>query len=69
MFKINQYVVYKNDVCLIKKIKEKHIGSKDYYVLSPLKDSTLTMYVPVEKGELYLRNIVSKEEAELIIKK
>lgn len=58
MFKINDYVVYKRDVCRI-------IGIKDekYYTLRLIDDNTLKLSVPITNDFGYLRSIISKEEA------
>jgi len=60
MFKIGEYVVYKRNVCKIKEIKEKHINNRDYYVLIPIDDETLTIDVPVDNK--FIRNLISKDE-------
>ena len=36
MFKMGDFIVYKKDVCRIKKIVPKYINDLDYYVLEPL---------------------------------
>ena len=65
MYKINELVVYKKDVCKI--INIKNISEKKYYVLSPIDDESLTISVPFEKEKIFLRKIISKKEAEKII--
>lgn len=60
MYKIGDYVVYKRDVCIIKDIVE------NYYVLNLIDDNTLTIKV-LFKSDL-LRNIITKEESENLIK-
>lgn len=60
MYKIGDYVVYKRDVCIIKDIVE------NYYVLNLIDDNTLTIKV-LFKSNL-LRNIITKEESENLIK-
>ena len=65
MFKINDYVVYKRDVCLVKEIKM--ISNKNYYVLSPIDDASLKISVPVE-NEL-IRPILSMNDANMLIEK
>lgn len=61
MFKIDDYVVYKRNVCKIKQIKD-----DINYVLVPIDDESLVITVP--KSNLGLRNIVSKEESLKLIK-
>ena len=65
MFKINDYVVYKNDTCIIKKIKE--MRGRQYYSLSPIDDGTLNIDVPIENNLGHIRSIISKEEVNAII--
>ena len=59
MFKINDYVVYKKDVCKVSDIKE--YGGKKYYALTPVEDASLKINVPVD-NEL-VRPTLSKKEA------
>lgn len=66
MHKIGEYVVYRKEVCEITDIKEKVFNNKDYYVLVPINDKSLKLQVPVEDN-VYLRELVSKEELEKII--
>ena len=58
MFKINDYVVYKRDVCQITGIKD-----EKYYTLRLIDDNTLKLSVPITNDFGYLRSIISKEEA------
>lgn len=63
MFKVDDYVVYKKDVCKIKDIKEKN--SISYYVLVPIDDDSLSITVTMDNE--FLRKIISKEQALEII--
>jgi len=65
MYNIGDYVVYKKDVCKIVNYKKKHIKDMDYYELVPLLDSSLKIVVPIKS--IFLRSVLSKEEAETII--
>lgn len=65
MYKINDYIVYRHDVCKIKKIKK--IKDKDYYVINPIDDNSLIINTPVDNKMGYIRDILSKEEAKKII--
>lgn len=65
MYKINDYIVYRHDVCKIKKIKK--IKDKDYYVISPIDDNSLIINTPADNKMGYIRDILSKEEAKKII--
>lgn len=65
MYKINDYVIYKRDVCIINSIKEKFMKNEDYYCISPISDKSLTINVPVNSN--LLRDMISKERALEII--
>lgn len=65
MFKVNDYVVYKKDVCQISEIKEKCFNNIDYYILRPVSDQTLTISVPTDNKTI--RDLISKKELETII--
>jgi CarD family transcriptional regulator len=67
MFKINDYVVYKRNVCKIKEVKEDKDTNKKYYVLLPMEDESLTINVPVANNFEFIRNIITKKEVERII--
>lgn len=69
MYKINDYVVYKHDVCKIKNIKKNKITGNTYYVMSPIDDNSLIIDTPVENKMGFLRDIISKESAEILINK
>lgn len=61
MYKIDDYVVYKRDVCKIRDIKDSN------YVLNPIDDQTLTITIPQSNN--LIREIISKKESEGLIKK
>lgn len=61
MFKVGMYIIYKRDLCIVKDIKEKFWGDKDYYILSPVSDNSLIIKVPIDSNDL--RSVISKEEA------
>jgi len=67
VFKVGDYVVYKRDVCKIGSIKV--FNDKEYYVMHPIDDETLTINVPVDNNLGFLRPILSKKEAEDLISK
>ena len=69
MFNINDYVVYKKDVCKVREIKHNNINNKEYYVLVPIEDESLIIDVPTDNILGYLRKILTKKEAENIIDK
>lgn len=60
MLKIDEYVVYKHDVCKIVSINNRN--NLDYYVLVPISDSTLKISVPCNNTSL-VRKLISKEYA------
>lgn len=68
MYKKNDYVIYRHDVCIIKDIKENKINGKVYYVMSPIEDNTLIIDIPIHNEKMFLRDIISKNKAEEIIK-
>ena len=65
MYKINDYIVYRHDVCKIKEIKK--IKDKDYYVINPIDDNSLIINTPIDNKMGYIRDILSREEAKRII--
>src|SRR5574344_1828924 len=67
MYKINDYVVYKKNVCIIKDIKTNSKNMK-CYLLNPMDDDSLKIEIPIENSNDLIRNIISKEEANKIIK-
>ncbi len=69
MKKIGEYIIYRRDVCKIIDIKKHHFNQLDYYVLEPIKDNTLHIDVPVDNRLGYIRELMSKEEVEALIKK
>lgn len=67
MFKVEDKVVYKRNVCVIKDTKLNKFTNKECYILIPIDDDSLKITVPVELGDCKIRNIISKEEVESII--
>ena len=61
MFKEGEYIIYKRDLCKIKKIEG------DYYCLSMIRDESLSIKVPTSNKLNYLRYPMSKQEAETLI--
>ena len=45
MFKIGDFLIYKGDLCELKDIKKNESMNFDYYILSPVKDKSLTEQV------------------------
>ncbi len=72
MYQIDDIVVYgMNGVCKLVDITDKDCGGKmvTYYVLSPFSSANSTVFVPVNNKKLTakLRNILTKDEIELLI--
>lgn len=65
MYKTNDYIIYRHDVCKIKDIKE--INGNTYYVISPIDDNSLIINTPINNKMGYIRDIISKKEANEII--
>ena len=59
MFKVNDYVKYKNDVCVISNIKE--IRGFNYYTLAPIQDTSLTVNLPVDTN--LVKPLIGYEDA------
>lgn len=68
MFKINDYVVYKKEVCKIIDIRKNHMNNMDYYILIPVFDESLKIDVPTNNRCGFLRELLSKDEVLKIIK-
>lgn len=67
MNKVNDYVVYKKDVCKVKEIRENKLNGSSYYVLVPVFDESLIIDVPVDNKMGYLRDLLSKKQADNLI--
>lgn len=58
MYKINDYLVYKKDVCIISNIEEKN--NITYYILHLLRDKSLKIALPTTSDKI--RDLITKEE-------
>lgn len=67
MFKINDYVVYKRNICIVKDVVLNKFSNKESYILIPIDDNSLKITVPVEIGNNQIRSIITKNEVEKII--
>lgn len=67
MYKANDYLVYKKDVCKVREVKKNKMNGLDYYILIPIDDDSLIIDVPADNRMGYIRDIISKEEAEKLI--
>lgn len=63
MYEINEYIIYKNEVCIVKDILKKYYKGEDFYVLEPINDKSLSIKLPVSDKNKILRRIITKEEA------
>lgn len=63
MYKVNDYIVYKKDVCKIKEIRKNKMTGSDYYILNPIDDESLIIDVPVDNRMGFIRDIISYDEA------
>lgn len=60
MFKINDYVVYKRNVCKIENIIKNKFNNKDYYLLIPIDDASLKIEIPTDSDKI--RSIINYDE-------
>ena len=68
MYKSGDVVVYGRDVYRIKDVKDNYLFNKNYYIMNPIDDDSLVTSVPVDTTS-YLRDVITKEEAEDLIAK
>lgn len=69
MFKVGEYIIYKRDLCQVKNIEKSPKSDEEYYALSPVKDESLSIKVPVSNKFNHLRYPLTKEQAENLIAK
>lgn len=67
MFQVDEYLIYKKDVCKIKDIKKQFRDDLDYFVLMPVKDESLKIEIPSNSKNI--RKLLSKKEIDQIIVK
>ncbi len=73
MFKVGDYVAhYKEGVCKVTNIGKLDLScsdkEKDYYTLKPIYDTGSVLYTPVDSAKKQVREIITTEEAEELIK-
>lgn len=73
MFEVGEYVVYGNKgVCRIDDITHIDISGADkerlYYVLAPVGDVSGKIYAPTDNLKTTMRKVISREEADRLIK-
>lgn len=69
MFNIGDNVIYMRDLCTIIDIKDNNTAETKNYILQPVYDKSLTISIPVNNTNKFLRPVISKKEALSIIKK
>lgn len=69
MYKKDDYVVYKRDVCKVNGVIPKKFNNMDYYSLSPVLDESLKIDVPVDNKLGLMRSLITKKELDDIINK
>jgi len=72
MFQINDYVYYASGgVCLVSDICQAPLAGmpadRCYYVLRSLHNSNSVMYIPVDSETVFIRSLMSREEAEALL--
>lgn len=67
MFKENDYLVYKRDVCKVKEVRKNKLTGINYYILVPIDDNSLIIDVPIDNRLGYIRSVIDKAEAEKLI--
>ncbi|MEH7222246.1 CarD family transcriptional regulator [Bacillus sp. JJ1566] len=70
MFNIGDLVIYSNmGICRIDDICEKTYAgiTRNYYIMSPIEDSTLTIQNPVDNKSNKMQGIIGKSESEEIL--
>ena len=65
MRNIDEYVIYRRDVCKIVDIKD--VNNIKYYVLVPMKDKSLRDYVPVNTS--LIKDLMTPNEVDELINK
>ena len=69
MYKENDDLVYKKDVCKVREVKKNKMNGKDYYILIPITDESLIIEAPADNRMGFIRDVISQEEAKNLIKK
>ena len=69
MYKVNDIVVYRRDVCRVTELKKNDLTGEMYYVLVPYNstDNSITMQVPVSNKAGHLRDLVTTEQIDELI--
>ena len=62
-------MVYKRDVCRVREVKENKMNGNLSYILIPINDESLIIETPVDNRMGYIRDVISKKDAEELISK
>ena len=72
MFEINDYVMYGlTGACKVTDIRSDEEGTnkeRKYYILNPLKDMDSVIMIPIMNKEIKLRKVITREDAESLLK-
>ena len=67
MLQVGEKIIYgKTGVCTVEGQCEKELSRNDkrlYYVLKPFNSETSTIFAPVENNKVFMRPLITKEEA------
>lgn len=74
MYEIGEYIVYGNKgVCRVEDVTHIDILGADkerlYYILTSAEDANGKIYAPVDNTKITMRSVISREEAEALIRK
>lgn len=67
MFKPNEYIIYKRETCKVTDILKNYINNQDYYLLTPIKDTSLKIKIPTQNENI--RPLITKEAVASLIAK
>lgn len=72
MFEAGSYIIYgTKGVCRVEAVGSINVPGIDrqrlYYTLSPISDPGSTIYTPVENSKVFIRGVISREEALALI--
>ncbi|MDR1774393.1 MAG: CarD family transcriptional regulator [Clostridioides sp.] len=67
MYNIGDVVVYKRNVCVINEVKPNYYYGNTYYIMHPIDDKGLKIEIPTSNKNGFLRDVISKSEAEKLI--
>lgn len=73
MYEVGDFIVYgKNGVCKIDAIGTIDMGDigsdRMYYTLTPIYSKGSKIFTPVDNGKVVIRDVISKDEAEKLLK-